>query len=61
MNGAQAQELTAVLANESRSVVLVGDINSGPGDPDNRPGYAIFQQAGFSDSWTQANPYDAGL
>jgi endonuclease/exonuclease/phosphatase family metal-dependent hydrolase len=61
VNGAQAQELAGILAMESRSVVLVGDINSGPGDPDNRPGYAIFQQAGFSDSWTQANPGTAGF
>jgi len=61
INGAQAQELAAILATENRSIVLVGDINSGPGDPDNRPGYAIFQQAGFSDSWTQANPGDAAF
>jgi endonuclease/exonuclease/phosphatase family metal-dependent hydrolase len=61
VNGAQAQELAAILAMESRSVVLVGDINSGPGDPANRPGYAVFQMAGFSDSWSQANPGDAGF
>jgi endonuclease/exonuclease/phosphatase family metal-dependent hydrolase len=61
INGAQAQELAAVLASESRSVVLVGDINSGPGDPDNRPGYAILRNAGFLDAWTRANPGDAGF
>jgi len=64
INGAQAQELAAILAGESKSVVLVGDINSGPGndpyDPP-RPAYWIFRQAGFQDAWAQANPRQDGF
>jgi endonuclease/exonuclease/phosphatase family metal-dependent hydrolase len=56
VNGAQAQELAGLLAGEEKSIILVGDINSGPGDPDNRPAYAIFQAAGFSDAWSSAEP-----
>jgi endonuclease/exonuclease/phosphatase family metal-dependent hydrolase len=55
-NGLQAAELMGILAGEEKSVVLVGDINSGPGDPDNRPAYGIFQTAGFSDAWSSAHP-----
>jgi endonuclease/exonuclease/phosphatase family metal-dependent hydrolase len=55
-NGAQAAELMGILAGEQKSVVLVGDINSGPGDPDNRPAYGIFRTAGFSDAWSSAHP-----
>jgi endonuclease/exonuclease/phosphatase family metal-dependent hydrolase len=56
VNGLQAVELMGILAGEQKSVVLVGDINSGPGDPDNRPAYGIFQTAGFTDAWTRAQP-----
>jgi endonuclease/exonuclease/phosphatase family metal-dependent hydrolase len=55
-NGLQAAELMGILAGEEKSVVLVGDINSGPGDPDNRPAYGIFQTAGFTDAWSSAHP-----
>jgi endonuclease/exonuclease/phosphatase family metal-dependent hydrolase len=61
INGAQAQELAAILAGEWKSVVLVGDINSGPGDPDNRPAYWIFQQASFQDAWAEARPRQDGF
>jgi endonuclease/exonuclease/phosphatase family metal-dependent hydrolase len=56
VNGLQALELMQILEDEQKSVVLVGDINSGPGDPDNRPAYGIFQTAGFSDAWAVAQP-----
>jgi endonuclease/exonuclease/phosphatase family metal-dependent hydrolase len=63
-NGAQAAELVAILASETKSVILVGDINSGPGndpyDP-RRPAYQIFQAGGFADAWTEANPNDDGF
>jgi endonuclease/exonuclease/phosphatase family metal-dependent hydrolase len=61
INGLQADELVRILAAETRSVVLVGDINSGPGDPGNRPAYGIFQGAGFRDAWAEARPGQDGF
>jgi endonuclease/exonuclease/phosphatase family metal-dependent hydrolase len=61
INGLQAAELMGILAGEQKSVVLVGDINSGPGDPDNRPAYGIFRTAGFADAWSIAQPDVAGF
>jgi endonuclease/exonuclease/phosphatase family metal-dependent hydrolase len=60
-NGLQAHELAKILAGEAKSVVLVGDINSGPGDPANRPAYGILRNAGFQDAWVRANPGSAGF
>jgi endonuclease/exonuclease/phosphatase family metal-dependent hydrolase len=61
INGLQAQELAGILAAETRSVVLVGDINSGPGDPDNRPAHGIFLGAGYQDAWAVARPRQDGF
>jgi len=61
INGLQAQELAGILAAETRSVVLVGDINSGPGDPANRPAHGIFLAAGYQDAWAVARPRQDGF
>jgi endonuclease/exonuclease/phosphatase family metal-dependent hydrolase len=50
----QAQELMAILAAETRPVVLVGDLNSGPGRPEDQGGQATYDfilSTGFEDSW----------
>jgi endonuclease/exonuclease/phosphatase family metal-dependent hydrolase len=60
-NGLQAAELMGILAGEQKAVVLVGDINSGPGDPDNRPAYGVFRTAGFTDAWSSAQRDDDGF
>jgi hypothetical protein len=58
---AQAVELVnGVLGNDAAKGVLIGDINSDPGD-DGTNAYDLFAGAGFTDSWTQANPFDVGL
>ena len=58
---AQAVELlSGVLGDGGTRSVLIGDINSDPGD-DGTNAYDIFADAGFADSWTQANPLAGGL
>jgi endonuclease/exonuclease/phosphatase family metal-dependent hydrolase len=50
----QAQELMGILAAETRPVVLVGDLNSGPGRPEDQGGQATYDfilSTGFEDSW----------
>jgi endonuclease/exonuclease/phosphatase family metal-dependent hydrolase len=50
----QAQELMAILAGETRPVVLVGDLNSGPGRPAEDGGQATYDfvlSNGFADAW----------
>jgi len=54
---AQAQELKAKLASETRPVVLVGDLNSHPG----AEGEAVLASAGFEDVWAALHPDRAGL
>ncbi|HET9753495.1 MAG TPA: endonuclease/exonuclease/phosphatase family protein [Myxococcales bacterium] len=44
----QAAELAAQLAEETRPVILVGDLNSRPGEG----GAAVLTRAGFRDAWT---------
>jgi endonuclease/exonuclease/phosphatase family metal-dependent hydrolase len=61
INGAQARELAGILQGEERSTILVGDINAGPGDPDDRPAYGILLAAGFSDAWAVAHPRQDGF
>lgn len=51
----QAQELMGVLAAEAKPVVLVGDLNSGPGRPPEDGGQATYdfiRSTGFADAWT---------
>lgn len=52
---AQAAELAyGVLGDEGRPVILVGDLNSGPGravETGENPAYLVFTGAGFTDLW----------
>ena len=57
---AQTGELLAGPAATSQPVVLVGDLNSAPGEAP-PSAYATLLGAGFVDAWTQANPSDPGL
>ena len=54
---AQAQELKAALASETRPVALVGDLNSHPGTE----GEAVLASAGFDDVWAALHPGRPGL
>lgn len=49
-NEQQAQELSGILAGYPEPIILVGDLNTGPGSP--TPGYGIITgSAGFTDAW----------
>jgi len=55
----QAQELISVLATETKPVLLLGDMNSSPTDPDVPTlgvvtPYRQFVGAGFTDSWVHS-------
>lgn len=54
---AQAQELAAALASLTGPVVLVGDLNSHPGEE----GEAVLAAAGFTDAWSTLYPARPGL
>jgi endonuclease/exonuclease/phosphatase family metal-dependent hydrolase len=59
---AQALELLAGSANTSLPVVIAMDANTNPLPPDPTAAtYQRFLDGGFTDAWTSANPYDAGL
>jgi endonuclease/exonuclease/phosphatase family metal-dependent hydrolase len=61
IRSAQASELlNGALSDATQTQVLVGDINSDPGQTGTNP-YDLLAGAGFADSWTQANPGAAGL
>ncbi|MFV1997810.1 MAG: endonuclease/exonuclease/phosphatase family protein [Acidiferrobacterales bacterium] len=62
----QAQELTAVLATETRPIVLLGDLNSPDDDVIDPvtgfvPPILQFQWAGFTDAWVLGGEDDGGL
>lgn len=60
----QADELLALLADETRPTILVGDFNSDAYGkiPDRAtPTYGELLQAGFADSWIQPNRHAPGL
>jgi endonuclease/exonuclease/phosphatase (EEP) superfamily protein YafD len=60
----QAQELIALLQNETRPTILVGDFNSDVSgiDPANAtPSYGMLTDAGFQDTWLQHFRSPAGL
>jgi len=58
---AQARELIAILAGETRPVVLVGDFNS-PADGSRTATYGVLlAEGGFVDAWSEAHPNDPGL
>ncbi|MCP3142314.1 endonuclease/exonuclease/phosphatase family protein [Pyxidicoccus xibeiensis] len=51
-NQQQANELVGILASYPRPIILVGDLNTGPGSP--TPAYGILTgSAGFTDAWAQ--------
>lgn len=50
IQGAQAVELAAMLAAETKPVILVGDFNSSMVDPPTQP-YWILTAAGYVDTW----------
>ncbi|MFP2924654.1 endonuclease/exonuclease/phosphatase family protein [Pyxidicoccus sp. 3LG] len=51
-NERQANELVDILASYPRPLILVGDLNTGPGS--STPAYGILTgSAGFEDSWTE--------
>ncbi len=51
----QAQELAAVLGGATLPVIIAGDINSDPSDPDPVTPYRLFAAAGFQDAGLLAN------
>jgi endonuclease/exonuclease/phosphatase family metal-dependent hydrolase len=50
-NEQQARELLGAIEGYGRPLILVGDINSGPGT--STPAYGILSDAGFSDAWKE--------
>ncbi len=46
----QAEELIGELSGETLPIILVGDFNSSPEDPDSQP-YGLFTDAGYVDVW----------
>jgi endonuclease/exonuclease/phosphatase family metal-dependent hydrolase len=55
----QAMELMGLLATETKPVILVGDLNTGPGRPADEGGQATYDfilGAGFVDAWDQRRP-----
>jgi hypothetical protein len=60
IRAAQAAELLSGPATTPLPVVLVGDLNSAPGES-GPSAYATLIGAGFVDTWTQANRRDLGL
>lgn len=51
----QAQELAAALGQTTLPVIIAGDINSDPADPDPVTPYRLFTAAGFQDAGLLAN------
>lgn len=47
----QAEELIAMIASAPGAVVIAGDLNSDPRDPDPVTPYRMFLDAGFQDTW----------
>lgn len=58
---AQTSELLSGPANTLLPVVLVGDLNSDPGESGPFLAYANLIGAGFMDTWVQANPSNPGF
>lgn len=51
-NEEQAHELVDTLQGYPRPLILVGDLNTGPGS--STPAYGIISDAGYTDAWTVA-------
>ncbi|KFE72153.1 endonuclease/exonuclease/phosphatase family protein [Hyalangium minutum] len=51
-NEEQAHELVGILEGFRQPLILVGDLNTGPGS--STPAYGIFSEAGYTDAWTVA-------
>ncbi len=55
----QAQELMGILAFEPKPIILVGDLNTGPGRPAAEGGQATYDfvlSTGFMDTWSMKKP-----
>ncbi len=48
---AQAQELAAILSTATGPVIIAGDLNSDPRDPDPVTPYTLLREAGYQDTW----------
>lgn len=57
-NQDQAHELVDTLQGYPRPLILVGDLNTGPGS--STPAYGIISDAGYTDAWTVASS-DSGF
>lgn len=57
---AQARELIAVLAGETRPVVLVGDFNTDALGSDTPTYGVLLDEGGFEDAWSEAHPREPG-
>ncbi|WP_456385402.1 endonuclease/exonuclease/phosphatase family protein [Desulfolithobacter sp.] len=51
VQAAQMQELLEILSLETKPVILAGDFNSSPKDPESQP-YALALEYGYRDVWT---------
>jgi hypothetical protein len=60
----QAQELIGILAGETKPLIVVGDLNTGPGRPVADGGQATYDfilSYGYADAWTlHPHPFRAG-
>jgi endonuclease/exonuclease/phosphatase family metal-dependent hydrolase len=50
-NEEQAHELLAILGGYNQPLILVGDLNTGPGS--STPAYGLISEAGFTDAWKE--------
>ncbi|HVG59033.1 MAG TPA: endonuclease/exonuclease/phosphatase family protein, partial [Hyalangium sp.] len=55
-NEQQTHELMGLLQGYGRPLILVGDLNTGPGS--STPGYGIISDAGFTDAWKEVGSGD---
>lgn len=55
-NEEEAHELMGILQGYGRPLILVGDLNTGPGS--STPAYGIISEAGYTDAWKQAGSGD---
>lgn len=55
-NEQQAHELMGILEDYGQPLILVGDLNTGPGS--STPAYGIISEAGFTDAWKEVGTGD---
>ena len=56
IQAAQMAELLEIIGEESKPVVMVGDFNSSPEDPETQPYYQALA-AGYQDAWDENSAY----